>query len=479
MRTFACSLAFVFSVLCLTSTLKAQNDVSTPHQGNGIKIGEVSQSSAIIWTRLTATPDINRPGIPWPATRKPDGKSLIPEGKTIADMEGAMPGTTGSVRVSYWPRKNREGRFQTEWATVDPDKDYTHHFKLERLQSGTAYELLVESRGLDQAPGASINGAFRTAPDPQTIRKISFTVVTGQDYPRRDTPDGHQIYPLMHKLDPDFFIHTGDIEYYDKPKPIATNVPVARFKWNRLFGLPLQREFQNVTASYFIKDDHDTLKNDCWPGQKYGDLTWDQGLAIFNEQFPMGEKPYRTVRWGKDLQIWLVEGRDFRSPNNMPDGPNKTIWGEEQKQWFFKTVSESDATFRILISPTPLVGPDREKKGDNHSNKRFAHEGNELRDFISRQKNMFICCGDRHWQYVSVDSETGVREFSCGPTADKHAGGWSNDKRSKMHKYLNVVGGFLSVTVDRDANNQPIAIFRHHSTRGKILNEDRQPAKTD
>ena len=280
----------------------------------------------------------------------------------------------------------------------------------------------------------------------------------------------------MHNLDPDFFVHTGDIEYYDKPGPIATNVALARFKWNRLYGLPFERAFQNVTGSYFIKDDHDTLKNDAWPGQTYGDLTWEQGLAIFKEQFPLDKKTYRTIRWGKDLQIWLVEGRDFRSPNTMPDGPDKTIWGEEQKQWFFKTVEASDATFKILISPTPLVGPDRVNKGDNHANKRFTHEGKQLREFIGKQKNMFVCCGDRHWQYVSVDPDSGVREFSCGPTSDKHASGWSNDKRSPMHQYLNVVGGFLSVTVESDSAGKPVAIFRHYSTDGKVLNEDRQAA---
>ena len=79
----------------------------------------------------------------------------------------------------------------------------------------------------------------------------------------------------------------------------------------------------------------------------------------------MGERTHRTIRWGKDLQIWLVEGRDFRSPNTMPDGPGKTIWGKEQKQWFFDTVKASDATFRILLSPTPIVGPDRKNKNDN------------------------------------------------------------------------------------------------------------------
>jgi len=470
---------FFFLILGFASVVCAQNDNAKIFQGNGIKIGEVTQTSAIIWTRLTATPDLNLPGIEWPATKKPDGNSLIPNGKTLADMAGAMPGIKGNVQLTYGTRESPNEMKKTEWAAVDPKRDFTHKFHLTGLKPGTSYQLAVLSRSVNETPGPTIKGSFRTAPVPDDSRKVSFTVVTGQDYPRRDdAANGHKIYPLMHQLDPDFFVHTGDIEYYDKPKPIATNVALARFKWNRLFGLPFQRDFQKVTASYFIKDDHDTLKNDSWPGQTYGDLTWEQGLAIFREQFPMGEQSYRTIRWGKDLQIWLVEGRDFRSPNHMPDGPDKTIWGEEQKQWFFKTVTESDATFKILISPTPLVGPDRVNKGDNHANKRFSHEGKQLREFIAKQTNMFVCCGDRHWQYVSVDPESGVREFSCGPTSNKHASGWSNDKRSPMHQYLNVVGGFLSVTVEPGTSaSKPTAIFRHYSTDGKVLNEDRQTAK--
>jgi alkaline phosphatase D len=299
-------------------------------------------------------------------------------------------------------------------------------------------------------------------------------VVSGQDYPRRDDPaNGHKIYPQMQKLDPDFFVHTGDIEYYDKPQPYADNIELARFKWNRLYAMPFQRDFHNRTASYFMKDDHDTLKNDCWPGQRYGDLTWEQGLALFPEQVPMGKKTYRTVRWGKDLQVWFVEGRDYRSANNMPDGPEKTIWGAEQKRWFFETVRKSDATFRILISPTPVVGPDRGGKNDNHANKGFTHEGDELRKFIGSQKNMFVVCGDRHWQYVSLDAETGVREYSCGPTTNKHASGFSLKNRSDMHQYLKIRGGFLRVDVDR-VDGKPQLTFRHHGTDGEILNEDIQ-----
>ena len=173
-----------------------------------------------------------------------------------------------------------------------------------------------------------------------------------------------------------------------------------------------------------MKDDHDTTSNDSWPGVDFIDLTWEQGKNLFREQFPVRKDNYRSVRWGKDLQIWMVEGRDYRSPNNQPDGPEKTIWGKKQKEWFFRTFEESDATFRVLISPTPVVGPDRSSKNDNHANKGFTQEGNEIRDFLASHKNTFVVCGDRHWQYVSVDRKTGLKEFSCGSASDEHAGGW-------------------------------------------------------
>ena len=156
-------------------------------------------------------------------------------------------------------------------------------------------------------------------------------------------------------------------------------------------------------TSYFEKDDHDTWFNDSYRGIEtsfMGEFTFDQGLEVFRQEMPIKDKTYRTFRWGKDLQIWLVEGRDYRSPNTMLDGPDKTIWGKVQLEWFKKTVKESDATFKLLISPTPLIGPDRSSKNDNHSNKGFFYEGEQIRKFISKQSNMYVICGDRHWQYI-------------------------------------------------------------------------------
>ena len=439
---------------------------------NGMKIGEVDQDSAIIWTRLTKTAELNREGakfIPPNKNAKPSMAKQIPSGKTLDDMEGAVPGASGDVRIS-WTSKEGEKK-SSGWETVDSAKDYTYQLKIENLAPATEYSLTIKSRDTSGKPGQALHGKFRTASGADQVVPVSFVAVTGQDYPRRDTPDGHKIYPHMQALDPDFFVHTGDIEYYDKPDPFAMCLELARFKWNRIYGLANLTRFHCNVASYFIKDDHDTVKNDAYPEQSYGDLTWQQGLDTFREQFPVLHDNYRTIRWGKDLQIWLIEGRDYRSRNSMPDGPEKTILGKEQKEWLFRTVKASDATFRVLISPTPIVGPDRAKKNDNHANAGFKHEGDELRKFIASQDNMYIVCGDRHWQYVSVDGETGVKEFSCGPTSDKHASGWSNDQILPEHRYLNVQGGFLSITVERQ-DGRAVLTARHYNVDGELCNEN-------
>jgi len=466
-----------------------------PYQATGIKIGEVTDRSAIIWTRLTRNQQRVGPSAPMPKVLYRDPKTgalseqagggrqdrtpivEFPGDSTIETIEGAAPGASGEVRVHYKAEGSSDWT-ATDWRAADPKRDYTCQFQLTSLVANTEYQVRVEARaGSGDSPSCQVSGRFRMAPLPDRPEHVVFTVITGQAYPDQDAAGGgYNIYPAMLKLDPNFFVHTGDILYYDK---LAKTLPLARWHWARMYSLPTNVEFHRQVSSYFIKDDHDTWMNDCWPGRKtrfMGDFTFKQGQAVFLEQVPMGERTWRTFRWGKDLQIWLVEGRDFRSPNTMPDGPDKTIWGKEQKAWFKRTVRESDATFRILISPTPIVGPDRENKHDNHSNKDFQHEGDEIRKFIAEQKNMYVMCGDRHWQYVSVDPESGVREYSSGPASDKHAGGWSNDMLRPEHRYLNVVGGFLAATVDR-SEGKPTLTVRHYNVEGEVLNEERRAAE--
>jgi alkaline phosphatase D len=449
---------------------------------NGMKVGEVTSSSAIVWTRTTLKPERNTEGpdfvkIDRSKAEKLPPESQLPDGTQLADMKYAVPGAPGWVRLRLI--KDNGETMEKDWVKTSVENDFTHQWEIEGLEEGGAYKIAIDAGrlGNNEKHFDTIEGTLKLAPPESKISPVTFTVVTGQHFERRDNAEnGHEIYRHMLELKPDFFVHTGDILYYDKAAPYATSLDLARYKWHRIYSLPYQMKFHKHITTYFEKDDHDTLKNDCWPGQTYGKFTWEQGLATFREQVPMGEKTYRTARWGKDLQVWMVEGRDFRSNNRIPDGPEKTIWGEEQKKWLFESMKNSDATFRVLISPTPIVGPDRGGKSDNHANKVFEHEGNEVRKLLVSLPNTYVACGDRHWQYVSEDPETGLREYSCGPTTDKHAGGFSKDNESKMHKYLNIKGGFLAITVER-RNGVPTLIARHYSADGEVYNEDVRPAK--
>jgi alkaline phosphatase D len=272
-------------------------------------------------------------------------------------------------------------------------------------------------------------------------------------------------------------VHTGDVEYYDKPAPFAMTEELMRFKWDRLFALPYQRDFFSLFTTYFMKDDHDALSNDSYPGMKYGAVTFERGVEIFDkEQFPSNEKTYKTVRWGKDLQIWMVEGRNYRSSNDAPDGPEKTIWGKEQKDWLFKTLKESDATFKILITPGPILGPDRSKKNDNYANYGFKYEGDEIRNYLMQFNNLYICNGDRHWQYVTHFEGTNLWEFGCGPGSDSHAEGWPPTDKRTEHRFLRVKGGFLKGNVSLK-NGTSTLTFQHFDVDGNVVHEEIFPAK--
>ncbi len=435
------SMFFVCLTVLIAST--AQSAIAQPHFASGIKIGEVDQHQAIVWVRLTTrkSADFDR----LPDVSKPENRSvLMPD-------EDLVPGTAGVVRVAYWPADDTESKRHTDWKSVTSENDFIHQFRLESLRPGTRYILEIEAKSAAESEQVNrIAGEFQTAPDANDAQPIRFIVTTCQAVRSiDDSPVGHQTYRHMLAFKPQFFVHTGDILYYDK-LPLAKNPAQARSKWHLMFAFDANREFHRHVSSYFMKDDHDTLKNDCWPGQKYGELTFEQGLQIFRQQVPMNERTYRTIRWGQDVQIWLTEHRDFRSSNRMPDGPEKTILGDQQKQWLKKTISDSDATYKFVITPGPIVGPDKKGKNDNHSNPGFATEGQELRDFLSAQKNLFVICGDRHWQYCSRDPQTGLLEFGCGPINDQHMFGGNPGKQPDYHRYFSARGGFLGVTVDGD-----------------------------
>ena len=103
---------------------------------------------------------------------------------------------------------------------------------------------------------------------------------------------------------------------------------------------------------------------------------------------------------------------------------------------------------------------------------RFAKSSpNYFADMQKKLKNFYVCCGDRHWQYLSIDPKTDLHEFSCGPASDEHASG-TPGQNHEIQPFHRVKGGFLSVSVTR-VNDKPTISFKHHDIHGNTVHEYR------
>lgn len=443
------------------------NSADEPQQATGMRVVEVDQTSATVWTRATrwSLPNIGDMAelqFEKPAATQNMGPLLPSIG--VDGLRFGVPGVPAEVRASYRPI-GQGGWVNSEWTKVGNDTDFSALVRLTNLTADTEYEVRTYARAIGGEVASTISGKFRTLPD-EAKPSFRLAIATCQDFPDRDGPHGFDLYRTMLERSTNAFVMAGDVVYYDK---LARSVPLAHYHWQRTYGLPTLVNFHRQVPTYFLKDDHDTYVNDTWPGTHFKwteAFTFEDGQRIFRQQTGLPDPAYRTFKIGKDLQIWLMEGRDYRSPNNAPDGPEKSIWGAEQKAWLTKSLAESSAKFKVLISPTPIVGPDRENKRDNHSNDVFATEGNETRKLLAAFPNLVSVCGDRHWQYHSVDPATGLHEFSVGPASDRHAGGWDpKEFRKDVHRFLRVAGGYLEIELGGSPDARTLTL-RHLDTAG-------------
>jgi hypothetical protein len=446
------------------------DSASEPQQATGMRIIEVDRDRATVWIRATRWSLPNLGDMAELSFEKPAhkdthnmGPKLPPSG--VDGLRFAVPGVRAEVRASY--RVLGQGTwFNTDWVQVDGDTDFSALVNLTDLQADTPYEVRTAARAVGGEATATLTGRFKTLPSAEAESAFRLAVGTCQAFPDRDGPHGFDVYRAMLARGTDAFVMAGDVVYYDQ---LARSVPLAHYHWQQTYGLPTLVNFHRQVPTYFLKDDHDTYVNDSWPGMRFDwteSFTFEDGQRIFRQQTGLPTPAYRTFQVGRDLQVWMMEGRDHRSPNEAPDGPAKSLWGAEQKAWLARSLTDSSAKFKIVISPTPIVGPDRANKRDNHANTVFATEGNEVRKLLAAHPNLVTVCGDRHWQYHSVDPTTGLHEFSVGPISDRHAGGWDpEDYRASTHRFLRVAGGYLEIELGGSQDARTLAL-RHLDTHG-------------
>ena len=460
-----------FLALAASTLVPAHASALDSHQATGVKVGELTSTSAHIWTRRTRSSA--RKARPWFVQRMAfgggcsEGKLARPLDVDPSRLEGSCPGEAGELRVILRTGAGKAVA-ATRWTEVGADSDFSHQFSFEELLPDVTYHYTVETRSTSRIDGA-LSGLFRTAPNEDALAAVQFAMLSCQRYTKRDDRDGYHLHDAIRRAAPNFYLSAGDNVYYDDDHPVANTRQMARHHWHRMFSLPRLRECTRTVPGYWLKDDHDTYADDTWPGSVNRlmlPLTWQEARNVFSEQVPTGTTPYRRVRWGRGLELFLLESRDFRTASDQPDGPTKTIWGEGQKLWLKRGLQDSTAEWRVIVSPTPVVGPDRPNKHDNHANDAFFAEGMAFRQWLkaSGARNTIILTGDRHWQYHSVDCETNVEEFCCGPASDAHATG-SPGENSRYHRFHRVQGGFLLLRVQWSGGRSRLVI-EHRDTRG-------------
>jgi phosphodiesterase/alkaline phosphatase D-like protein len=109
-------------------------------QAMGTRVGEVTDATAIIWTRLTAKKERNNKGIVIPGRAQDYDNNQLPEPKVPAEeLEGACQGITGFVRIHYGTEESLKNAKRSDWVGVSEKTDFIHHFHLKNLQSNATY----------------------------------------------------------------------------------------------------------------------------------------------------------------------------------------------------------------------------------------------------------------------------------------------------------------------------------------------------
>ena len=125
-------------------------------QATGVKVGEVTDTSAIIWMRVTENEKRRADGI---VRRDRAKRAVPPEFPDPNDLEGSVPGAVGQLFVRYSTDEsalddleNTEGVAMTDKGPVWEDNDYTYRFYLEDLQPATVYYFSTETSSTRRAP---------------------------------------------------------------------------------------------------------------------------------------------------------------------------------------------------------------------------------------------------------------------------------------------------------------------------------------
>jgi alkaline phosphatase D len=252
-------------------------------------------------------------------------------------------------------------------------------------------------------------GRFLTAPSPSVTTPIRFAFSgdeTGFKRPGDANPfwGNFRAFRSMVAENNHFNIDFGDTIYSDPEVPGAPTALGVGQKWamyrQKLAILNMQR-VRSATGMYNHWDDHEFINDFSIP--ENGRPLYDRGVRAFRNYMPVtfsNERGiYRSFRWGKNLELFFLDQRSFRSAkasaggtcNNPETGqpdlaptapqstrnafsalvpsldqpvsqacknrinsPNRTFLGKPQLTRFLQAVTTSTARWKVVMNELPI-----------------------------------------------------------------------------------------------------------------------------
>jgi alkaline phosphatase D len=312
--------------------------------------------------------------------------------------------TDGKNKVSVQYGTTPDFKNSTTLDPVDTSEksDFTAKITLEDLTPKTIYYF----RGLISGKKPGNTCKFSTAPQAEDL--VNFRFAFGGD-----TRESHQPFSIMNSIramKPDFFLFLGDTIYGDyEGGASSVGGYWGKYRTNRN-DLASQKLFSD-TSLYLIWDDHE-VKNNYDPAKT---SLVPAGRAAFFDYWPITQDPanpkrlYRSFRWGKSAELFILDTRQYR------DAAEGTILGKEQKEWFLKALSSSNALFKFIATSVPISN-----RGSNDKWGGFEVDREEVLTYINYHEipGVVFLAADVHYAAdANIPDGEGLREFIVGPLA--------------------------------------------------------------
>jgi alkaline phosphatase D len=323
---------------------------------------------------------------------------------------GVQSGDVTRESAVVWSATDRPARMVVEWSTTErfadprrivgpaalPETGHTAKVLLTGLPAGQDIFYRVSFTDLGDLSSTSVPlaGRFRTAPSDS--RDVSFAWsgdTAGQGWGINPEWGGMKLYDVMRRLQPDFFIHCGDMIYADGPLKPTVELPggavwknvvtpekakvaetLAEFRGNFAYNMHDDhvRRFNAEVAQYVQWDDHEVTNN--WFTERILDDTRyrDKQVALLEARAkramfdftPIGvdpgevERVYRRFRRGPLLDVFLLDMRSYRGPNSENTqttlDDSARILGRQQARWLKAQLLASRAVWKVIAADMPL-----------------------------------------------------------------------------------------------------------------------------